>query len=208
MTIVGAVVAVLAVARIATGAIDALPGAAPFPATVAARLDAATRAERNPPRTRHLRPDGSPRWTNRLVLETSPYLLQHAHNPVDWYPWGDEAFARAAAEAKPILLSVGYSTCHWCHVMEEESFEDEDVARELNEHYVAIKVDREMRPDVDAAYLQAVETLTGNGGWPMTVWLTPARAPFAGGTYFPRDAFVAALRRGRAAFDADPVRVA
>src|SRR5262249_43629120 len=137
------------------------------------------------PRTRHVNPDGSPRFTNRLALEESPYLLQHAHNPVDWYPWGDEAFARARAEGKPVLLSVGYSTCHWCHVMEEESFEDEEIAAEMNAEYVAIKVDRERRPDVDGVYMAAVQAMSGNGGWPMTVWLTPDRRPFYGGTYFP-----------------------
>ena len=139
-----------------------------------------------PPRTRHLTPDGSPVYTNRLATEQSPYLRQHAHNPVDWYPWGDEAFAKARAEHKPILLSVGYSTCHWCHVMEEESFEDEEIAGYMNAHYVAIKVDREERPDVDAVYMNAVQLMThGGGGWPMTVWLTPDRRPFYGGTYFP-----------------------
>ncbi|MFN2427948.1 MAG: thioredoxin domain-containing protein [Candidatus Binatia bacterium] len=137
------------------------------------------------PRTKHLREDGSPKYTNRLFLTSSPYLLQHAHNPVNWYPWGDEAFDRASKLGRPVLLSVGYSTCHWCHVMEEESFEDEEIARFLNEHYIAIKVDREERPDVDAIYMSAVQALTGGGGWPMTVWLTPDRKPFYGGTYFP-----------------------
>ena len=137
------------------------------------------------PRTRHLNADGSAKYTNRLFLESSPYLLQHAHNPVNWYPWGDEAFAVARQLNRPVLLSVGYSTCHWCHVMEEESFEDEEIARFLNEHYVIIKVDREERPDVDAIYMSAVQALTGRGGWPMTVWLTPERKPFHGGTYFP-----------------------
>ena len=122
---------------------------------------------------------------NRLVHETSPYLLQHAHNPVDWYPWGEEAFARARAEDKPILLSVGYSACHWCHVMAHESFEDEAIARQMNESFVCIKVDREERPDVDSIYMQAVQTQTGRGGWPMTVFLTPEAKPFYGGTYFP-----------------------
>ena len=122
---------------------------------------------------------------NRLAQETSPYLLQHAENPVDWYPWGDEAFARARAEDKPVLLSVGYSACHWCHVMEHESFEDEATAREMNELFVNIKVDREERPDVDAVYMDAVVSLTGQGGWPMTVFLTPGGEPFYGGTYFP-----------------------
>jgi uncharacterized protein YyaL (SSP411 family) len=123
--------------------------------------------------------------TNRLIHETSPYLLQHAHNPVDWYPWGPEALARAVAEDKPILLSIGYSSCHWCHVMAHESFEDEDTARIMNEQFVSIKVDREERPDVDALYMDAVQALTGGGGWPMTVFLTPDGVPFFGGTYFP-----------------------
>jgi len=122
---------------------------------------------------------------NRLARETSPYLLQHAHNPVDWYPWGEEAFARARAENKPILLSVGYSACHWCHVMERESFENTDTAALMNRHFVSVKVDREERPDVDHIYMQAVQSLTGQGGWPMTVFLTPDGTPFYGGTYFP-----------------------
>ena len=122
---------------------------------------------------------------NRLAQETSPYLLQHAANPVDWYPWGDEAFARARAEDKPVLLSVGYSACHWCHVMERESFEDAETARLMNEHYVSVKVDREERPDVDAVYMDAVVALSGQGGWPMTVFLLPSGEPFFGGTYYP-----------------------
>ena len=122
---------------------------------------------------------------NRLAKETSPYLLQHKGNPVDWYPWGEEAFARAKAEDKPILLSVGYSACHWCHVMERESFEDSEIARLMNELFVNIKVDREERPDVDQIYMQAVQAMTGHGGWPMTVFLTPDGVPFYGGTYFP-----------------------
>ncbi len=125
------------------------------------------------------------RPANRLARETSPYLLQHAHNPVDWYPWGDEAFARARAERKPILLSVGYAACHWCHVMERESFENDDIARLMNEQFVSVKVDREERPDVDDVYMKAVQMLTGRGGWPMTVFLTPEGKPFYGGTYFP-----------------------
>ena len=123
--------------------------------------------------------------TNRLAGETSPYLLQHAHNPVDWYPWGEEAFARARAEDRPILLSVGYSACHWCHVMERESFEDSAIADLMNQHFVNVKVDREERPDVDHIYMEAVQSLTGRGGWPMTVFLTPEGTPFYGGTYFP-----------------------
>src|SRR3954451_2341168 len=122
---------------------------------------------------------------NRLALEKSPYLLQHAANPVDWYPWGEEAFARARAEAKPIFLSVGYATCHWCHVMEHESFENDEVAARLNADFVSIKVDREERPDVDRVYMTFVQLTTGSGGWPMSVWLTPDLQPFFGGTYFP-----------------------
>ena len=124
---------------------------------------------------------------NRLANETSPYLLQHAENPVDWYPWGEEALHRARDEDRPILLSIGYSACHWCHVMERESFENDDIAAVMNEHFVNIKVDREERPDLDAVYMEAVQMLTGSGGWPMTVFLTPEGRPFYGGTYFPPD---------------------
>src|SRR5262249_16131881 len=125
---------------------------------------------------------------NRLAAETSPYLLQHAGNPVDWYPWGAEALDRARAEDRPILLSVGYSAWHWCHLMEVESFEDAETAALMNAHFVNVKVDREERPDVDSVYMDAVVALTGQGGWPMTVFLTPAGEPFFGGTYFPPDA--------------------
>jgi uncharacterized protein YyaL (SSP411 family) len=124
---------------------------------------------------------------NRLAGSTSPYLLQHAHNPVHWYPWGEEALGRARKEDKPILLSVGYAACHWCHVMERESFEDEETAALMNEHFVSIKVDREERPDVDGIYMDAVQAMSGHGGWPMTVFLTPAGAPFYAGTYFPSE---------------------
>jgi uncharacterized protein YyaL (SSP411 family) len=123
--------------------------------------------------------------TNRLIDETSPYLLQHAHNPVDWFPWGEEAFKKARTENKPILLSIGYSACHWCHVMERESFENEKIASLMNELFVSIKVDREERPDLDEIYMSAVQMLTGRGGWPMTMFLTPDGKPFYGGTYFP-----------------------
>ena len=123
--------------------------------------------------------------TNRLIHETSPYLLQHSHNPVDWYPWGDEAFAKAKQEDKPILLSCGYSACHWCHVMERECFEDEAIAELMNRNYINIKVDREERPDIDQIYQQAVQIMTGQGGWPLTVFLDHERRPFFGGTYFP-----------------------
>ena len=122
---------------------------------------------------------------NRLMSETSPYLLQHADNPVDWYPWGKDALQKARAEDKPIFLSIGYSACHWCHVMAHESFEDERVAAILNDHFVSIKVDREERPDLDQIYMTAVQAMTGSGGWPMSVFLTPDGHPFYGGTYFP-----------------------
>ncbi|MBX3290863.1 MAG: thioredoxin domain-containing protein [Acidobacteria bacterium] len=123
--------------------------------------------------------------TNRLINETSPYLLQHAHNPVDWFPWGEEAFEKARAEDKPVLVSIGYSACHWCHVMEHESFEDEAAAAIMNEHFISIKVDMEERPDVDQIYMTFVQMTTGRGGWPMNVFLTPDKRPFFGGTYFP-----------------------
>jgi uncharacterized protein YyaL (SSP411 family) len=123
--------------------------------------------------------------TNRLIHETSSYLLQHAHNPVDWYPWGEEALTRARKEDKPILLSIGYSSCHWCHVMEKESFENETIAGIMNERFISIKVDREERPDLDELYMNAVQVMTGSGGWPMTVFLTPDLVPFHAGTYFP-----------------------
>src|SRR5215218_5570702 len=122
---------------------------------------------------------------NRLARETSPYLLQHAENPVDWYPWGDEAFGRAREEDRPILVSIGYSACPWCHVMERESFEDERTAALMNERFVCIKVDREERPDVDAIYMDAVQAMTGHGGWPLNAFLTPEGVPFYAGTYFP-----------------------
>jgi len=122
---------------------------------------------------------------NKLINETSPYLLQHAHNPVEWYPWGEDAFEKARRENKPVLLSVGYSACHWCHVMAHESFENEEIAKLMNEHFVNIKVDREERPDVDQIYMNAVQMMTHHGGWPMTVFLTPEAVPFYGGTYFP-----------------------
>lgn len=126
-----------------------------------------------------------PRFVNRLANETSPYLLQHAHNPVDWYPWGDEAFDRAKAEDKPVIVSIGYSACHWCHVMEHESFEDEEVAAVMNDRFINIKVDMEERPDVDQIYMSFVQLTTGRGGWPMNVFVTPDKLPFFGGTYFP-----------------------
>ncbi|HWB19262.1 MAG TPA: thioredoxin domain-containing protein, partial [Phycisphaerales bacterium] len=127
-------------------------------------------------------------FTNALVHETSPYLLQHAHNPVNWRPWGKEAFEEARKEDKPIFLSVGYATCYWCHVMERESFEDEEIARVMNEHFVCIKVDREERPDVDDVYMAATQIVSGGGGWPMSVFLEPkGLKPFYAGTYFPAE---------------------
>ena len=163
------------------------PGAEPYDADVIQKLEtaAALRGPEYQPRTRHLRSDGWARYTNRLFLESSPYLLQHAHNPVNWYPWSDEPFEAAKKDNRPVFLSVGYATCHWCHVMEEESFEDEEIAKYLNQNFVCIKVDREERPDIDAIYMTAVQALTGRGGWPMSVWLTPDRKPFYGATYFP-----------------------
>ena len=125
--------------------------------------------------------------SNRLSHETSPYLLQHQDNPVDWYPWGQEALQKAKAEDKPVLLSVGYSACHWCHVIDHESFEDEATAQLMNEYFVNIKVDREERPDIDSIYMNAVQAMTGSGGWAMTVVMTPEGKPFFGGTYFPPD---------------------
>ena len=126
--------------------------------------------------------------TNRLIHETSPYLLQHATNPVDWYPWGPEALQASKTQNRPILLSIGYSACHWCHVMERESFENEAIAALMNRHFICIKVDREERPDLDEIYMQATVTMNrGQGGWPMTVFLTPDQEPFFAGTYFPPD---------------------
>ena len=125
--------------------------------------------------------------SNRLINEKSPYLLQHANNPVDWYPWGEEAFEKARKENKPIFLSIGYSTCHWCHVMERESFEDPEVANLMNEVFVSIKVDREERPDIDSIYMTVCQMMTGSGGWPLTIIMTPDKKPFFAGTYFPKD---------------------
>jgi len=164
-----------------------LPGAPAFDAALQQRLRAAWSAAEKAakPRTTHVNTDGSPQYLNRLVFSPSPYLQQHAYNPVNWYPWGEEAFAAAQRENKPILLSIGYSTCHWCHVMERECFENEAIARLLNEKFIAIKVDREERPDIDSVYIAAVQRLSGGAGWPLNVFLTPDRQPFYGGTYFP-----------------------
>jgi uncharacterized protein YyaL (SSP411 family) len=199
--------------------IEAPPSAPPYPSDLSEALASAlARRVAAPggyqPRTHHLVGD-APKYTNRLVLESSPYLLQHAHNPVDWRPWGNEAFEEARRLARPVFLSVGYATCHWCHVMEGESFEDEEIAAFLNSHYIAIKVDREERPDVDAVYMAAVQALTQSGGWPMSVWLTPDREPFYGGTYFPPRAgargaqmgFIDVLREIHSTYVSDGERV-
>ncbi len=127
------------------------------------------------------------KYSNKLFNEKSPYLLQHAHNPVNWFPWGEEAFELAKKENKPIFLSIGYSTCHWCHVMEHESFEDEEVANAMNQSFISIKVDREERPDIDNIYMSVCQMLTGHGGWPMTIIMTPDKKPFFAGTYFPKN---------------------
>ena len=144
---------------------------------------------------------------NRLAQSLSPYLRQHADNPVDWREWGDEAFAQAQRRDVPILLSIGYAACHWCHVMAHESFEDEGIARLVNEHFVAIKVDREERPDVDAAYMAAVTATTGHGGWPMTTLLTPTGEPFSAGTYYPRAQFARLLEAAIQLWDTERERV-
>ena len=197
---------------------SSLPGVSAFDPELIQRFEQArkTRGEGYRPRTKHLRPDGWAKYTNRLFLETSPYLLQHAHNPVNWYPWGDEAFEQGRKLKRPVLVSIGYSTCHWCHVMEEESFENEEIAHYLNENFIAIKVDREERPDVDAIYMKAVQALTGQGGWPLNVWLTPDRQPFYGGTYFPPGdgspgrgiGFLSLLKGLKKAYDSRPEEVA
>ena len=197
---------------------DDAPGAPSIDEALKERLATAWtgRASDYTPRTQHLRSDGSPKYINRLFLEVSPYLRQHAHNPVNWFPWGDEAFDLARRLKRPVFLSIGYSTCHWCHVMEEESFDDEEIARYLNENYIAIKVDREIRPDLDAIYMTVVQLFQGRGGWPMSVWLTPDRMPYGGGTYYPaRDGdrgrsmgFLTLLRELKNSFDDQPKQVA
>ena len=170
-------------ALLAAGLLGCQPGEAPnTSATPVKKSEAAS--DTNAPAA-EAKPEKKHKHTNRLAKEKSPYLRQHMHNPVDWYPWGEEAFAKAREEGKPILLSIGYSTCHWCHVMERESFESEEIAAFLNEHFVNIKVDREERPDVDKIYMTFVQLTTGGGGWPLNVFLTPELKPFFGGTYFP-----------------------
>ncbi len=147
------------------------------------------------PRTEHLLKDGSPRYTNRLILEDSPYLIQHAHNPVDWHSWGERAFAIAKAQNKPVMISIGYSTCHWCHVMEKLSFEHGAVADFINRNFIAIKVDREQRPDVDKMYLNALIHMTADGGWPMTGFLTPDGKPFFTGNFYRPWRFIGLLQK-------------
>lgn len=156
------------------------------------------------PRTEHLLEDGSPQFINRLILEDSPYLVQHAHNPVNWFSWGKAAFEKAQQENKLIFLSIGYSTCHWCHVMEKESFDNIDIARILNKHFIAIKVDRERRPDVDATYMTAVQLMTKRGGWPLSNFLTPAGQSFYGGTYFKPLQFTGILKALQQIWQDDP----
>ena len=188
-----------------------LPGAPAFTAELRAEF-ASARKQLGPdyvPRTKHLSSKGDALFTNRLIKSSSPYLLQHAHNPVNWHPWGDEAFEEAERRGVPVLISIGYSTCHWCHVMEEESFEDIEIATALNKNYVAIKVDREERPDIDSIYQAANRAMKRKGGWPLNVWLTPKRKPFFGGTYFPprkgvrgaRVGFIDILGRAKEEFD-------
>lgn len=196
---------------------NALPGVEVFKAELLNKFEKMRkiRGKGYRPRTRHKRLDGWAKYTNRLFLESSPYLIQHAHNPVNWYSWSDKAFETAKKLNRPVLLSVGYSTCHWCHVMEEESFEDEEIARYMNENYIVIKVDREERPDIDAIYMSAVQAITGRGGWPLNVWLTPDKKPFYGGTYFPaRDGdrgagigFLTLLKRLKEVYDTQQSRV-
>jgi len=153
------------------------------------------RGPEHEPRTEHLFADGSPQFVNRLIDEDSPYLIQHAHNPVNWYPWGAEAFAAARAQDKPVFLSIGYATCHWCHVMERESFEDLAIADRMNGEFIAVKVDREQLPDIDAFYMTGVQLISGRGGWPMSSFLDADARPFFGATYFPPDDFTALLER-------------
>ena len=186
-----------------------LPGLEPFPEGLNARLMRAYQAKGPDykPRTHHLHSSGAPLYVNRLIFEASPYLLQHAHNPVNWYSWGPEAFAAAQAEGKVILVSIGYSTCYWCHVMEQDSYEDEALAEVLNRHFISIKVDREERPDVDKIHMDAVVAMRGQGGWPLNVFLTPDLKPFWGGTYFPRAQFLHILRQISTAWRKDPSKI-
>ncbi|OQK17502.1 hypothetical protein AU255_06400 [Methyloprofundus sedimenti] len=168
-----------------------------FPPEMQSELHAAyiAKGKDYQPRSANLLDNGQPAYINQLILQDSPYLIQHAHNPVHWYPWGEDAFARAKRENKPVFLSIGYSTCHWCHVMEEESFDNPAIAAVLNQHFIAIKVDRECRPDIDTVYMQAITLLTGRGGWPMSSFLTPEGKTFLGDSYFPPEPFKELLLR-------------
>ncbi|RKZ37187.1 MAG: thioredoxin [Gammaproteobacteria bacterium] len=176
---------------------NALPGIATYSKVLSDSLKSAfiAKGQNYQPRTEHLSALNQPIFTNRLILENSPYLLQHAHNPVNWFAWGNEAFEKARLENKPVFLSIGYSTCHWCHVMERESFDNIDISRLMNEHFVCIKVDREQRPEVDDVYMTAVTMIAGRGGWPMSSFLTPEGKPFFGGTYFPPEQFTHLLKQ-------------
>ncbi len=193
----------------------AQPAAPAFSVALRARLEEAlsVRGSKYKARTRHLRSDGSPLFTNRLLLEKSPYLQQHAHNPVNWYPWGPEAFAEARRLGRPVLVSIGYSTCHWCHVMEEESFESIETAKLLNSQFIAIKVDREARPDVDSIYMSAIHAMGQRGGWPLNMFVTAEGKPFFGGTYFPpqdrgrRPGFVRVLTQIAEAYAEDKQKI-
>ena len=176
-----------------------LPGMEPYDKDLERQLKMAlhTKGKDYLPRTRHLSAEGQAVYTNRLIFEDSPYLTQHAHNPVNWFPWGEEAITLAKKENKPVFLSIGYSTCHWCHVMEHESFENKEIAEFLNQHFIAIKVDRERHPDVDEAYMLAVRLVSGRGGWPMSSFLAPDGKPFFGATYLPPDIFIELLKKRR-----------
>ena len=185
---------------------EPLPGLDPYSEKLEHQLRRAVLAkgEDYQPRTRHLSAEGQAIYTNRLILEDSPYLIQHAHNPVNWFPWGNEAMTVAKIENKPIFLSIGYSTCHWCHVMELESFEDKKIAEFLNQHFIAIKVDRERHPDVDEAYMLAVRLVAGQGGWPMSSFLAPDGKPFYGATYLPPDIFTELLKKINDSWNKEP----
>ena len=184
---------------------EALPGADEIPSSVRGEIQEVW-SQMGPDhdiRSKHRQPDGSPVFANRLLLETSPYLVQHAHNPVNWFPWGDEAFAEARRRDVPVLLSVGYSSCHWCHVIEEESYDDLDMAQLINRNFVAVKVDREANPEVDEIHLLALQIMGGSGGWPLHVFLTPDRNPFLGMTYLPPDEFELILNRVQEVWEQD-----
>jgi uncharacterized protein YyaL (SSP411 family) len=197
---------VLLIASMTICSASAAPPGSEYSAELSDHLKTALKS-RGPayrPRTEHLLENGQPIFTNRLILEDSPYLLQHAHNPVDWNAWGPEAFAKARRENKPVFLSIGYSTCHWCHVMERESFESIEIAEYLNTHFVSIKVDRERRPDIDTIYMTAVQMISGRGGWPMSSFLTADGKTFFGGTYFPPARFLNLLKQVTKAWHEDP----